>query len=212
MPTRRSSAERRPRALRRFDLEPEVGAVGPRITNTDGTDYPSARSLPSIVDAAGHGALGLFWPSNPFTRRYRHLDADPSLTRDVDWVSGAAVWLRRAALDDVGGWDERYFMYMEDVDLCWRLRRRGWRVVYEPAARVTHVQGVSASRRPYRMILEHHRSAWRFTLRRYTGLRRVMLPAAGIYLAVRCGAAWVEHAVRAGAERRRTRGSLLGDG
>lgn len=198
--------------LDRFDREPELGAVGPRITNTDGTDYPSARSLPSMVDAAGHGVLGLFWPSNPFTRRYRQLDADPSRSRDVDWVSGAAVWLRRAALDDVGGWDERYFMYMEDVDLCWRLRRRGWRVAYEPAGRVIHAQGVSTSRRPYRMILEHHRSAWRFARRRYTGARRAVLPAAGLYLAARCAAAWVEHAVRAGAARSRTRGSLRGDG
>lgn len=181
----------------RLDREPDLGALGPRIRNSDGTDYPSARSLPSVVDAAGHGVLGLFWPTNPFTRRYRHLDADPDLPRDVDWVSGAAVWLRRDALDDVGGWDERYFMYMEDVDLCWRLRRRGWRVAYEPAGRVVHVQGVSASRRPYRMILEHHRSAWRFTRRRYTGGRQILLPAAAVYLSLRCSAAWFEHAVHA---------------
>jgi len=183
--------------LARLDREGDLGALGPRIINSDGTDYPSARSLPTAVDAAGHGLLGLFWPGNPFTRRYRHLDADPDLPRDVDWVSGAAVWLRRDALDDVGGWDERYFMYMEDVDLCWRLRSAGWRVAYEPAGRVAHVQGASASRRPYRMILEHHRSAWRFTQRRYTGGRSVLLPAAAVYLALRCAAAWIRHAVHA---------------
>jgi len=198
--------------LERLDREPDLGAVGPRILNFDGTDYPSARSLPSVVDAAGHGVLGLFWPTNPFTRRYRHLDADPDRSRDVDWVSGAAVWLRRDALDDVGGWDERYFMYMEDLDLCWRLRRSGWRVAYEPAGRVTHVQGVSASRRPYRMILEHHRSAWRFTRRRYTGVKRILLPAAAVYLAFRCSAAWLEHAVHGCTAGRRSRGSLRGHG
>ncbi len=198
--------------LERFDREPELGAVGPRIVNSDGSDYPSARSLPSIVDAVGHGALGLFWRSNPFTRRYRHLDADPARTRDVDWVSGAAIWLRRDALDDVGGWDERYFMYMEDLDLCWRLRRRGWRVAYEPAGRVVHMQGVSTSKRPYRMILEHHRSAWRFLRRRYTGAGLVLLPAAAVYLALRCVAAWAEHAVHARVVGRRTRGSLPGHG
>ena len=189
--------------LDRLDREPELAAVGPRIVNSDGTDYPSARSIPSMVDAVGHGALGLFWRSNPFTRRYRHLDADPAVPRDVDWVSGAAVWLRRDALDDVGGWDERYFMYLEDVDLCWRLRRRGWRVAYEPAGRVLHVQGVSTSRHPYRMILEHHRSALKFAARRYEGLRRVLLPAAAVYLALRCAAAWAEHAWRGLGARRR---------
>ena len=59
----------------------------------------------------------------------------PSVPRLVDWVSGAAIWLRRTALDEVGGWDERYFMYLEDTDLCWRLRRAGWDVAYEPSAR-----------------------------------------------------------------------------
>lgn len=182
--------------LDRLAAEPRIGALGPRIRNTDGTDYPSARTIPSVLDAVGHGVLGLFWPSNPFTRRYRQLGADPERSREVDWVSGAAVWLRRSALDEVGGWDERYFMYLEDVDLCWRLRRRGWRVVYEPAGRVVHVQGVSTSRRPYRMILEHHRSAWRFARRRFTGVRLLLLPATALYLAFRCVLAWGEHAWR----------------
>jgi N-acetylglucosaminyl-diphospho-decaprenol L-rhamnosyltransferase len=177
-----------------FDADARLGAAGPRIRNTDGTDYPSARSLPSLVDAVGHGALGMFRPDNRFTRRYRQLDADPAVPRAVDWLSGAAMWLRRDALDDVGGWDERYFMYMEDVDLCWRLRRAGWGVRYEPAGSVVHVQGASTARRPYRMILEHHRSAWRFTRRRYTGWRRVLLPFSAVYLTLRAALAMGHHA------------------
>lgn len=194
--------------LERFDAEPRLGAVGPRIRNPDGSDYPSARSIPSVLDAVGHGVLGMFWPSNPFTRRYRQLDAEPDRAREVDWVSGAAVWLRREALDDVGGWDERYFMYLEDVDLCWRLRRNGWRVAYEPGGRVVHVQGASTSRRPYRMILEHHRSAWRFARRRFTGARVVLLPAAAAYLVLRCILAWAEHAWRGRRGGRRSTTSL----
>ena len=76
-------------------------ALSARIRNTDGTDYPSARSVPSVVDAVGHGVLGLFRPNNRFTRRYRQLDADPAAPRPVDWLSGAAMWQRRTALDDV---------------------------------------------------------------------------------------------------------------
>ncbi|MCU1428894.1 MAG: putative glycosyltransferase [Actinomycetia bacterium] len=182
--------------LGRFDSDPQLGAVGPRVRNPDGTDYPSARSIPSLVDAAGHSALGLFRPRNRFTRRYRQLDADPDTSRSVDWLSGAAMWLRRAALDDIGGWDERYFMYMEDLDLCWRLRRAGWAVVYEPAGAVLHVQGVSTARVPYRMLAEHHRSAYRFTKRRMTGWRRVLLPFAAGYLAGRAFLAMAMHAVR----------------
>ncbi len=182
--------------VRRLDATPRAGAVGPRIRNTDGSDYPSARSIPKLIDAIGHGLLGLFRPQNRFTRRYRQLDADPNVSRSVDWLSGAAVWLRRSALDDVGGWDERYFMYMEDMDLCWRLKRNGWDIVYDPEGTVLHVQGVSTARDPYRMLAEHHRSAYRFTQRRFTGWRRCLLPFAAVYLGARAVLAMAAHAYR----------------
>jgi N-acetylglucosaminyl-diphospho-decaprenol L-rhamnosyltransferase len=182
--------------LDRLDAEADLGAVGPMICNTDGTIYPSARSVPRLRDAVGHGLLGLVWRTNPFTRRYRQLDADPRRRRDVDWVSGAAVWLRRAALTTVGGWDERYFMYVEDVDLCWQLRERGWRVSYEPGAVVTHVQGATTAKHPYRMIAEHHRSLYRYASKRWRGARRLALPVAAAFLALRAGLAMAEHALR----------------
>ncbi|MDQ1462848.1 MAG: N-acetylglucosaminyl-diphospho-decaprenol L-rhamnosyltransferase [Actinomycetota bacterium] len=177
-----------------FDDEPRLGAAGPRIRNVDGSDYPSARKSPSIPVAVGHGLFGLWWPANPFTARYRELGADPAQPRSVDWVSGAAIWLRRATLDAVGGWDERYFMYMEDLDLCRRIRGAGFDVAYEPAGGVIHVQGASTSKHPYRMLAQHHRSAWTFARRRLTGAAAVFLPFAALYLVARCGLAMAEHA------------------
>jgi N-acetylglucosaminyl-diphospho-decaprenol L-rhamnosyltransferase len=165
--------------------DPAVGAAGPRVLNVDGSTYPSVRRDPSLADAIGHASLGWCWPRNPWTRRYRQLDADPDVARDVDWASGAALWLRRAAVDAVGGWDEGYFMYLEDVDLGWRLHRAGWRVRYEPAGVVVHVGGLSTARVPVRMVVEHHRSSLRFAAKRWHGARRLLLvPAAG-FLAVR---------------------------
>jgi N-acetylglucosaminyl-diphospho-decaprenol L-rhamnosyltransferase len=111
-------------------------------------------------------------------------------------VSGAAIWLRRDAIEAIEGWDEGYFMYVEDVDLCWRLRRAGWRIAYEPGGEVTHVQGVSASQHPYRMIAEHHRSLYRFATKRWRGLRRLLLLPAALFLSVRAVLAMTEHAVR----------------
>lgn len=186
--------------LERFEAEGDLGAVGPQLRNADGTVYPSARSLPSLLDAVGHGLAFFVWPSNPFTSRYRQAHADPSRPRDVDWVSGAAVWLRREALDEVGGWDERYFLYAEDVDLCWRLRRAGWRVAYEPAGAVEHLLGTSTSTRPYRMIAEHHRSLLRFAAHRFTGSKRLLLPPAAAFLAMRALLAMAFH--RAGSRQR----------
>jgi len=174
--------------VRAFD-DPGVGAAGPRILNADGTTYPSARRDPTLADAIGHGLLGLVWPANPCTRRYRELDADPDRARDVDWASGAALWLRRRALDEIGGWDEGYFMYVEDVDVGWRLRRAGWRVRYEPGGRVVHLQGLSTDRRPIRMIVEHHRSLYRFASKRWHGPARLLLVPAAAFLALRAGLA-----------------------
>ena len=175
--------------LARFDAEPSLGAVGPQIREPDGSVYPSARRVPSTRDAIGHAVLGPVRPDNAATRRYRELDADPDLPRAVDWVSGAAIWLRREALDAVGGWDEGFFMYVEDVDLCWRLHLAGWTVAYEPAATVTHVQGVSTAGHPYRMIVAHHRSTLRFAGKRWHGVRRALLAPLAVLLAVRASLA-----------------------
>ncbi|MGH9150440.1 MAG: glycosyltransferase family 2 protein [Acidimicrobiales bacterium] len=179
-----------------LDAEPGLGIVGPRIENADGGLYPSARRFPSPVDAAGHALLGLVAPANPFTRRYRMLDWDHAASRPVDWVSGACFLARRRAWEAVGGFDPAYFMYAEDVDLCWRSHRAGWGVAYEPAAVVVHAQGVSAGGRPYRMIAAHHRSALRFAARSATGGQRALLPLVAAGLALRMGLAAAREAVR----------------
>jgi N-acetylglucosaminyl-diphospho-decaprenol L-rhamnosyltransferase len=182
--------------LARLDAEPDLAAVGPLVRNVDGTVYPSARAMPPLRDAVGHALLGARWPDNRFSRRYRQLDADITRPRDVDWVSGAAMWLRRSALDSVGGWDEHYFMYTEDLDLCWRMRRLGWRVAYDPRGSVMHIQGVSTARHPYRMIVRHHRSVYRFAAKRWRGARRLLLLPTAALLAVRAGFAVAARALR----------------
>ena len=163
-----------------------LAIVGARIENTDGSVYPSPRTFPGLLDAVGHGFLGIIRPRNRFTRRYRMLDIDRDVpSGDVEWVSGSCFLARRDAWDDIGGFDEGYFMFAEDVDLCWRARRSGWRVGFEPAARIVHVQGVSVDQHPYRMLAAHHRSLLRFWRRTTTGWQRGLLPLVAAGLAVR---------------------------
>jgi N-acetylglucosaminyl-diphospho-decaprenol L-rhamnosyltransferase len=173
-----------------LDADHELGIVGPCLVNTDGTLYPSARAFPSMADALGHGVLGLLWPGNPFSRRYQLLDWDHAGARRVDWVSGACFLVRREAWDAVGGFDPSYFMYLEDVDLCWRAGRAGWAVGYEPKAEIVHIQGVSADRHPYRMIAAHHLSLWRYAWRSTEGWSRILLPVVAAGLAARTVVAW----------------------
>jgi N-acetylglucosaminyl-diphospho-decaprenol L-rhamnosyltransferase len=175
---------------------PDVAVVGPTIREPGGARYPSARTVPSITDALGHAIVGLFWPKNPWSARYRGDRVDRTVAGEAEWVSGACAAFRSVAFSSVGGFDEGYFMYVEDLDLCWRLRRAGWRIRYEPTAEVTHVQGVSARRHPYRMLLAHHRSTLRFARRSSTGPRSALLPAVAVLLGARLVLAVVRELTR----------------
>jgi N-acetylglucosaminyl-diphospho-decaprenol L-rhamnosyltransferase len=178
--------------------EPGCALVGPLIRNRDGTRYPSARRFPTLVDAAGHALLGIFAPDNRFTRSYHRaaLEGAESGTELVDWVSGACFLVRRSVFEHVGGFDEAYFMYLEDVDLCWRLGRAGWTVAYLPTAEVTHLQGVSTDRHPFRMIVEHHRSLLRFAGRSSRGWRRALLPLVALGIGARACLACLAQVIR----------------
>ena len=172
-----------------LERHPTWGIVGPTILNEAGAPYPSVRRFPSVVDAVGHASLGRIWPTNPFTRRYREGGAAPDGT--AQWVSGACFVIRRALFERLGGFDERYFMFAEDMDLCWRAHAAGAAVGTAPQAVVTHVEGVSRRAAPYRMQVAHHRSALRFAVSTTRGPARLLLPMAAMILAVRLAAVLV---------------------
>ena len=161
-----------------LDQRTDLAAVGPLVLSLDGSVYPSARTFPSLADAAGHALLGHLTERNPFTRRYVG-------TGQPDWISGTAMVVRRADFEAVGGFDEAYFMYVEDVDLCWRWRRLGRRVDRVPEAVLHHAIGGSSEGAPFAMIVAHHRSLWRFAMRSTTGPRRLVLPLIAVGLVVR---------------------------
>ena len=170
----------------RLLTDAHLAIVGPAVTDLAGVPYPSARSFPNLVDAAGHAFAGLFWRDNPWSGRYLQ-------PKRIDWVSGTAMLVRRDAFESVGGFDESYFMYVEDVDLCWRLTRAGWSVDVEDAAVVRHGVGGSSGRAPYRMIAAHHRSLWRFARRSATSTQRLALPIVAVGLAIRAGLVALQH-------------------
>jgi N-acetylglucosaminyl-diphospho-decaprenol L-rhamnosyltransferase len=179
-----------------LDEHPDVGFVAPRIDTPDGVLYPSVRRFPNLADAVGHAFLQFVWRSNPFSRRYKMLDWDHSQSADVDWVACTHFLVRREAWDAVGGFDEQFFMFLEDVDLCWRLHDAGWRIRYEPSSVVQHEISASADQIPYKMIATHHRSIYRFNRKRAKGARRLLLPVIAAGLAVRTVLAWAQRAIR----------------
>lgn len=151
------------------ESDDRIAAIGPAVLNPDGTVYPSARRVPSLRTGVGHALFVNLWHDNPWTRRYRQ-DADEAVTpRDAGWLSGACLLVRRDLFDAVGGFDEGYFMYFEDVDLGYQFGKAGYRNRYEPGVAVTHVGGHTAARDSAQMIRAHHTSARRFITRKYSG-------------------------------------------
>lgn len=153
---------------------PRAAALGPLIREPTGAVYPSARLLPSLVRGAGHALLGQVWPSNPASRSYRQADSAIG-ERSAEWLSGSCLLLNRVAFESVDGFDPRYFMYFEDVDLGDRLGRAGWLSVYVPTAEVIHLGGHATSRASARMVAEHHASTYRFLADRNRGRLRAPL-------------------------------------
>lgn len=174
------------RLIDALESDPSAGAAGPRVDTGSGEVYPSARTFPSVTDSIGHGFLGLVWRNNPWSQRYLMAGRSLEKTQTVDWISGSCMMLRRAAFEAVSGFDESFFMYAEDVDLCRRLAAAGWTTLYVPTGRVVHVQGVSSARHPFRMIVAHHRSLLRFAALTARGRRdRALLPLVALGLGTR---------------------------
>lgn len=155
--------------VRVAESDSAIGAVGPAVENADGTIYPSARSIPSLRTGVGHALLGSVWSSNPWTMAYVDGRAATGEQRDVGWLSGSCFVISRTAFATVGGFDENYFMYFEDVDLGYRLGKAGYRRVYVPTARAVHTGAHSTTSDSARMVRAHHESAKRFLATKYRG-------------------------------------------
>jgi N-acetylglucosaminyl-diphospho-decaprenol L-rhamnosyltransferase len=143
---------------------PDAGIVGPKLVNPDGSLQLSCRRFPSLGTALfnRYSLLTRLLPGNRLSASYLMTDWDHASTRDVDWLSGAAMLLNRAALDRTGPFDERYFFAIEDVDLCRRMHAAGYRVVYHPEAVVMHRIGGSSRTAPARVVVAWHAGMWRY--------------------------------------------------
>jgi GT2 family glycosyltransferase len=135
-----------------FD-DQSIGAVAPLVRSSDGTLQDNARRFPTVSSLARKLASKNLAPD------YNHTDQPIT----VDWVAGMFAVYRREAFMQAGGFDERYFLYYEDVDICRRLRRQDWRIVLNPGATVIH-DAQRASHRNWRHLRWHVASALRYLL------------------------------------------------
>lgn len=129
------------------EQHPRAAAVAPRLENLDGTLQHSTHPFPSLRVAA---TVAFAW-NRISKQRADELFLEGAWAHDrprkIDWAHGAAILIRREALDDIGGLEERFFMYAEDLEWCWRAHAKGWEIWFEPAAIVRHVSNVSGEQR-----------------------------------------------------------------
>ena len=141
-----------------LDAHPGVAAIGGTLLNVDGSfqgsyaDFPTILTETLLLTGLSRWLLPPTFPSRSA--------AESQQLRTVDWVCGAFLMLRRVALDNIGYFDERYFMYAEEVDWCYRARQSGWHVTFLPEARATHLVAGSYGRNPMRRRLQIYRSKW----------------------------------------------------
>jgi GT2 family glycosyltransferase len=172
-----------------LDSRPEVAVAGCRLEREDGSlDHASKRSFPTPLSALGHfSGVGRRSGAPRALAAYR---APGVASGPVDAVNGAFMLIRRTALEQLGGFDEGYWMYMEDLDLCYRLAQAGWITWYEPDATVVHLKGGSAGPlRSPRLNRAFHRGMYRFYRRHYAPERSRLVNLA-VYAGIAANLAW----------------------
>jgi GT2 family glycosyltransferase len=148
---------------------PKAGAVGPRLARPDGRlDLASRRGFPTPRSAFYRLILlSRLFPKSPRFNRYNMGYLSEEQVHEIDAGTAACLMFRRSAIDEVGPFDPDYFMYGEDLDLCFRLKQAGWKIFYVPAAVATHIKGASSRQASSAMLREFHRAMWIFHRKHY---------------------------------------------
>ena len=152
--------------------ESRAGIVGPRLLNVDGTLQPSVRGFPTLWRLATE-YLFLRWlaPRSRLLNAFYGSGFDHRSRREAEFLVGAVLLVRRAVVDEIGGFDTDFFMFNEEVDFCYRARSAGWSVIFWPGSEFVHAGGASTSQVWPEMYREQLRSHLRFLAKHY-GLRQ----------------------------------------
>lgn len=148
---------------------PAVGVMGAQLLNADGSVQSSRRRFPSLLTGIFESTWLQSYAPTFLLRDYYVQDTADDETAAVDWVMGAFMLIRREVFEKVGGMDEAYFMYSEELDWCKRIKAAGWQIVYYPEAQIIHYQGKSSEQASTMRHINFNRAKLRY-FRKYHGL------------------------------------------
>ena len=156
--------------VQEMDQYPKVGIGGPKLLNPDGSIQLSCRTFQTPLTVLFRGTpLGKLFPNSRFVKKHLLADWDHNTIRPVDWMLGACHIIRRELLTEIGKLNEGFFYLYEDVEFCWRARKRGWDILYIPESKVTHIYQRQSAAGFNRMTVKHIKSIIRFLKVRYLG-------------------------------------------
>jgi GT2 family glycosyltransferase len=157
-----------------LDKNPGVGIVGPRITNVNGTLQPSCFPIPTPLHIFFDiSQLNQLMNHIPSVREQNYRTWSHSHNRAVPWVQGSALAIRRKAYDAVGGFDKAFFMYYEEVDLCYRMSNAGWGIHFSPVTEVIHIGAASTNQSWAKMELQYYKSLALFYRKHFSDLQLI---------------------------------------
>lgn len=168
-----------------MDRHPEMGASGCKVILPDGSlDKACKRGFPT-PSASFYYAFGLsrLFPDQPKFNQYQLGHLSPDDEYPVDCLVGAFMLVRREAINQVGGLDETFFMYGEDIDWCYRIKEAGWGIYYYPRTYIVHYKGGSARRKPLKITYEFHRAMWVFHRKHYAKKYNLLMNSA-VYMGI----------------------------
>jgi len=171
-----------PKLVTFLNSHPDVAVVSGRLVYPDFSDQGVARTFPTPLNAlfGRRSILTKLFPNNKYSKRYmvsrQNQSGEPF---EVDWVSGACLMVRKRVVEDVGQLDEKFFMYWEDADLCYRIKQKNWKIYCVPEAVVIHYEGKSGlGKNGSRLIIEFNKSAYRYYrkhhIRNFFGLKNLV--------------------------------------
>ena len=210
-----------PKALKQMlelmAAQPEAGILGPHTLNSDMSHQSTRRRFPTLMTGIFESSWLAAWAPASVERDYRMLDRADDEICQADWVQGSALLMRRQVYQELGGLDEGFTMYSEELDYCRRAKAAGWRVYYHGGAVITHHGGKSSQQASARTLTHFHTSKLRYFRKHhgegvYVFLRLLILLQFAGQLALECGKAALNHRRAMRMERARAYWQVLRSG
>lgn len=160
--------------IKRVNSDKKIGALGPQLINTHGKILHSIASMPNLPDILfALSFINKLWPNNFYSRKYWAVGTDRSREQESETVGGAVMMVRKDLFEKIRGFDERFFLYFEEADLCKRITKAGYKVLYFPKAKVVHLVGKSTEDKKF-IRQNYERSRFLF-LKKYYGFLPAIL-------------------------------------